>query len=216
MWNGFKGAKGAALGAVMAASFPVAGTAQTALQDFGFETGVSTLGAYVAPKYEISDKFTGRVPLFFGAMSATRTLDGNPATGNFNTASGAVMADYHPFAGAFRVSGGVSVGGYNFTGTITNPKFNNNTYAGVANVTVKQSNDVVPVVSFGYAKTFKNGFGIVAEFGAKIGTYTLTAPDDFVPAGQKAQFATDLAQVNSDLKQVPAIPFVTLGLSYRF
>jgi hypothetical protein len=190
--------------------------AQQALKGLGAEAGVSTLGIYIAPKYKFSDQITGRVAMFTGSMSQSQKIEGNTVSGKVDLASSAVMADFHPFAGAFRVSGGLGLNGYDISGTITNPVFNNNTYTASVAANVKQTNNVVPILSVGYAKTFGNGFGVVAEVGAKMGTYTLTASDANIPALLKAQFNADVAKANSDLQKNTITPFVTLGLSYRF
>ena len=195
---------------------PVQSIAQQAVNSFGVEAGVSTLGVYLGPKVQISDRFAVRLPVYVGSQSTSRTVDDNVVTGKFDLASSALMADYHPFNGAFRMSGGVAMGGYEVTGSITNPVFNNRTYSGLVESTIRQTENTVPVVSFGYAKTFNNGFGILAEVGAKIGTYTLTASDTAIPNLLKAQFNADVAAANDDLQQIKATPFVTLGMSYRF
>lgn len=197
-------------------ALPSIGFAQDVGQSLGYETGVSTLGVYFAPTYEVNDKFSARAPIYAGQLSRTETIDGNPVTGKFDTTSGGLVADYRPFSGAFRLSGGVIAGGYSVSGTITNPKFNNTTYAGTASVTLKQKQNIVPVVSVGYNKTFANGLGVLAEFGAKIGTYTLTASDNFVPAAQRAQYQADVAAANREIQKLPAVPFITLGLTYKF
>jgi hypothetical protein len=195
---------------------PMSVLGQDMTDKFGVEFGVSTLGVYVGPNYKINDQLTARLPLYLGSLASNQTVDGNDVNGKLDSTSAAIMADYHPFRGAFRVSGGMGFGGYDLSGSITNPEFDGTTYTGVVDVGLTQTHDVVPIISIGYAKTFNNGFGVLAELGAKIGTYTLTASDDAIPAADKAQFAADVAQVNSDLQDLGAIPFITLGLSYKF
>ncbi len=202
--------------AVTIMGFTSAALPQDSLKGVGFESGVSTLGVYLAPTYKINEKFVGRAAVYVGSITATETVDGNSVTGSFSTNSVALMADYLPFGNGLRLSGGLGLGGYELSGATSNPTFNGTTYAGSVDVTVKQSQAVVPVLAVGYAKTFKNGIGLVAELGARIGTYSLTASDASIPAGQKAQFAADVAKVNKDLKDIPATPYLTLGLSYRF
>lgn len=200
--------------ATVALTLPAAG--EDRVKGLGFEAGVSTLGGYVAPKYQFSDQVSGRVPLYIGSRTFSDKVEGNTVNGKLDAASSAIMADFHPFAGAFRVSGGLGLSGYSISGTISNPVFNNNTYNATVDATVKQTNDVVPVIAVGYVRSFDNGFGVMAELGAKLGSYSLSASDANIPAPLKAQFNADVARTNEDLKKNSLTPFLTVGLSYRF
>lgn len=201
---------------VSAVSFALPASAQDALNGLGVEAGASSLGLYIAPKYQFSDQVSGRVPLYIGSRTLSEKVEGNTVTGKFDAASSAIMADLHPFSGAFRVSGGLGLNGYNLSGTMTNPVFNGTTYNATVDATVRQSNDVVPIISVGYSKSFQNGLGVVAELGAKLGTYTLSVTDTNIPALLRPQFNADVAKTNADLQKMSVTPFVTLGLSYRF
>ncbi|MDZ7906779.1 MAG: hypothetical protein U5N55_14160 [Cypionkella sp.] len=190
------------------------------MNNFGYETGVSTLGIYIGPSYKVNDKFVARLPIYFGSVDLADQVDLDDFKGSFDTASVGIMADYHPFRGGFasgfRVSGGIAAGGYNLKGDITDPEIDGTVYTGKTEMEFKQSSAVVPVISVAYAKTFKNGIGILAEVGAKIGTYSVTASSDFLTGANKANFEADLKSANDELKELPAIPYITLGLSYRF
>ena len=57
----------------------------------------------------------------------------------------------------------------------------------------------------------------MAELGARITSLEVsTTGQDALNATDRAQFDADLAQVNSDLSDIKVLPFITLGVSYKF
>ncbi len=209
------------LAAALMTVAPFAAAAQDMQNKFGFETGVSTLGFYIGPHYKANDNLVARLPIYFGKIDLDEQFDNNDFNGSFDTASAGLMADYHPFRGGFssgfRLSGGVVVGGYNLSADVTDPEVDGTVYTGTTEMEFKQSDSLAPVLAIGYAKTFNNGFGILAEIGAKFGTYTVTASSDFLTGTPlQADFEEGIRNFNQDLQDLPAIPFLTLGVSYRF
>ena len=83
---------------------------------------------------------------------------------------------------------------------------------------MKQKRDVAPVLAIGYARTLGNNWGIVAEIGARFTSLelTTTGQDSITNPTERAQFDADLAQANSDLSDIKILPFITLGVSYKF
>lgn len=197
-------------------AIPQEALAQQALKGLGFEAGLSFMGAYVAPTYQVAPNFTARAPIYFGTINGTHTYEGNPVIGKVDAESYALIADYHPGGGALRLSTGIGFGGLSVSGKVTNPVFNGNTYAGVSDVSIKQTHSVTPSFSVGYAKIFGGGFGFTADLGVRIANYTIAASSDFVPNAAKAQFAADLAAANADLAKQNLTPYLALGLAYRF
>lgn len=203
--------------ALVVALIPSASLAQDLPTKMGIEAGVSTLGVYIGPTYKMNDTLTARLPVYIGSTSFSDTYEGNDASVNFNANSAALMADYHPSKNGFRISGGIGLGGYEATTSITDPELDGTVFVGSADFTLEQKNRIVPVVSVGYSKTFDNGFGVLAELGAKIGTYTVTSSNSFLPAGQQADYDAEIAKINDDLAaDIKATPFLTFGISYKY
>ncbi|OZB20018.1 MAG: hypothetical protein B7X55_01760 [Rhodobacterales bacterium 34-62-10] len=194
------------------------GAAAQTLEGLSLETGLSTLGFYIAPKMDIAPQWQARAPLYLGSFSDNFDLDGSRVDGKLTSNSIALMADYKLGDAGFRLSGGVALGGYKLEGTATSLTIEGNTYTGNFTAKLQQKNDLAPVLAVGYARDFGNNWGFVAELGARITTFeiTTTGQDAITNPAERAQFDADLAQANRDLEDMKLLPFLTLGVSYRF
>lgn len=192
--------------------------AAQSLEDLSVEAGLSTLGVYIAPKFDVAPKWQARVPLYLGSVSDTFDVDGNDVAGKFTSNSIALMADYAIGNAGFRLSGGVSFGGYKLEGSASNLTIEGNTYSGSFSAELKQKNEIAPVLAVGYTLPLGENWGIVAEIGARITSLEIstTGQDLIADAAERAQFNADLAQANRDLSDVKFLHFVTLGVSYNF
>lgn len=194
------------------------GAAAQTLEGLSLETGLSTMGFYIAPKMDIAPQWQARAPLYLGSFSDNFDLDGSRVDGKLTSNSIALMADYKLGDAGFRLSGGVSLGGYKLEGTATSLTIEGNTYTGNFTAKLQQKNDLAPVLAVGYARDFGNNWGFVAELGARITTFEIstTGQDAITNPAERAQFDADLAQANRDLEDMRLLPFLTLGVSYRF
>lgn len=194
------------------------GAAAQTLEGLSLETGLSTMGFYIAPKMDIAPQWQARAPLYLGSFSDNFDLDGSRVDGKLTSNSIALMADYKLGDAGFRLSGGVSLGGYKLEGTATSLTIEGNTYTGNFTAKLQQKNDLAPVLAVGYARDFGNNWGFVAELGARITTFEIstTGQDAITNPAERAQFDADLAQANRDLEDMKLLPFLTLGVSYRF
>lgn len=195
-----------------------AGASAQSLEDITLEGGLSTLGLYIAPKIEIAPQWHARAPIYLGSLSDTFDVDGNDVDGKLTTNSVALMADYALGSAGLRLSGGLSFGGYNLEGSASTLTIEGNTYTGNFTAELKQKRDVAPVLAIGYARSFGNNWGFVAELGARITSLELnaTGQDMITNPAERAQFEADLAQANRDLSDTKLLPFLTLGISYSF
>ncbi len=209
LWAGI--VAGACFGAVAPAAL-----AQQAKQGLGFETGLSIMGAYVAPTYQFSPNASLRAPFYFGSVSETRTYEGSKITGKLDAQSYALIADYYILGSGLRVSTGVGFGGLSVSGTAKNPTFNGATFTGVSTLKITQTNSVTPSFAMGYSSNSGAGIGLTADLGVRLTTYTITASDGFLAAADRAEFQAELATVNADLAKHNVMPYVALGLAYRF
>lgn len=184
---------------------------------YRLETGLSTLGLFVAPDFAVSQQFRVRTPIYFGSLSDTFDADGNDVDGSLDFTSGAVIADYYVGEAGFRVSGGLSFGGYDLTGNITDPTLDGRTYSGDFTVNMQQTNEIAPVVAVGYRRDLGNNWGVAAELGARVSSLSVsTTGQENLSATDRADFDADIADVNSDLDDFGLVPFISIGVSFRF
>ncbi|MDG1130643.1 hypothetical protein ABWH93_07515 [Seohaeicola saemankumensis] len=210
--------KNAFFAGVLLASGVATGASAQSLENMTIEGGLSTLGLYIAPKLDIAGPWGARAALYLGSFSDNFDVDGNDIDGKLTSNSGAIMADYSLGNSGLRLSGGLSLGGYQLEGTATTLTIEGNTYTGNFAAELKQKRDVAPVLAIGYARTLGNNWGIVAEIGARFTSLelTTTGQDSITNPTERAQFDADLAQANSDLSDIKILPFITLGVSYKF
>lgn len=210
--------KNAFFAGVLLASGVASGASAQSLENMTIEGGLSTLGLYIAPKLDIAGPWGARAALYLGSFSDNFDVDGNDIDGKLTSNSGAIMADYSLGNSGLRLSGGLSLGGYQLEGTATTLTIEGNTYTGNFAAELKQKRDVAPVLAIGYARTLGNNWGIVAEIGARFTSLelTTTGQDSITNPTERAQFDADLAQANSDLSDIKILPFITLGVSYKF
>lgn len=187
------------------------------LDKFGLETGVSALGFYIGPDYEINKNIRIRTPLYFGKFSQTFDVEGNDVDASLNLNSLHIMGDYYFGASGVRASTGLAFGGYSLEGTATNLTFDGTKYDGNFVAKMNQDKKVAPVFAIGYQHTFGDNWGFSAELGARITSVTLfITGQETLSASDFTKFETDLAEINRDLHDFNVIPFLSLAVSYRF
>lgn len=193
------------------------GAAAQSLDSLSLEAGLSTLGLYIAPTIEVTPQWQARVPLYLGSVSDTFDLDGNDVEGKLTSNSVALMADYALGGAGFRLSGGLSFGGYKLEGSASSLTIEGNSYSGNFTATLEQKREVAPVLALGYARDFGGKWGFMAEIGARLTSFELsTTGQEALGAADRAQYEADLAQANRDLSDVKLLPFLTLGMTYKF
>jgi len=192
----------------------------TIAQDYGVEAGISTLGGFIAPTYTVNDRFSLRAPLYFGAVSRDLEFEGETFDSNLNVLSGALMGDFLVAStnrSDFRASLGVAIGGYDISTSTDTLTLEGNTFNTDLELTVAQASAIAPVVALGYKYKLKSGLGFFAEVGAKLVKMEASATgQDALPAADLADFEDQLERVNDEFGALPAIPFVSLGISYKF
>lgn len=182
------------------------------------EFGLSTLGVYVAPTFEIYDNLNLRAPLYFGSRDMSFTEDGTTLDGKITTNSGGLMLDYYPARNSFRISAGLLAGGYDFKANTASVEFDGVTYTGYFDLRVKQDKEVVPALAIGYARPVgKSGWSILTELGAKFAKIEATSSgQEALAAADLANYERDLQEFNDKLGNNDVIPFATLSVGFTF
>lgn len=208
----------------VAAAVTAAAAAPLAASDFAFdakkagvEAGVSTLGSFIAPIYEINDSLTLRAPLHFGSYAGNDSYNGNPVSYYLDLRSSSLVLDYHPFQGRLRLSGGLGFGGYEAGTTITDPELGDQVFQGTYDFRVEQKKTIAPVLSVGFVQSVSDRLAFVGEVGGKFAQHELSTNLDAIsdPA-TRANMADEIAAINDDLRDIKVIPFLTVGARFSF
>ncbi len=191
--------------------------AQSAAGDRGVEFGASSLGMYASADYTLSDELAVRVPIYFGSYNGEFDLDGNELDADLDILSGAAMLDYYLGNSGFRLSTGITFGGYSVTtSSVESIEFDGVTYSADFDFEVKQRNTVTPAIAVGYRHFFSDNWGLSAEAGVRMTRLEIEASgQEDLPADEREQFNDEIASFNDDLA-FGALPFLSVGVNFRF
>jgi len=212
-------------GATLAAG-PMVYAGETGGVSVELKTG--TLGGGVELNYAVSPKFTVGLGLNKFTRSFSDTTDDIDYDVDLDLQSIALLANFHPFEGAFRITAGVMSNGneLNMTATPTtdtqigdNPIPYTPAQIGTLKGTV-DFNATAPYLGLGWGKSSEKGFGLTLD----IGVLFQGAPNvSFTASGTAASNSTfqdnlkqEEANAEDDIKGFTAYPVVSLGLNYRF
>lgn len=203
---------------VSAALISAAATAASA-QDMGDITvgaGLSTFGANLEAAYQVNPTLRLRGALMGGVDATYSDTDtaGVTVTGDAQLGGVALLADYYPTGGAWRLSGGVFFSNTDLTasGEVDLP-----TGPEAATITAAFSSDVAPMVTAGYEYRFGGGWSLNLEGGVVYTDgidVTFTATDPTAQAEIDAD--ADVVDAISTAKDVVVWPYLSLGVTYRF
>ena len=148
---------------IYAALAGIAFTTPSFAQNITAEAGLSTLGLYAAPVYEMNENIDIRVPLHFGSQNYKSTEGGTTIDGKVTCESVGVMPDYYPSGSGFRISGGLASGGYHFDAYIASLEFDRTTYTSDFDPKIKQDKNIIPVIALDYTRPVgQSGWQILA------------------------------------------------------
>jgi len=186
-------------------------------------------GINVGYAIPLSENWVGRAD-FAGGLSLTKTgtTDGNNYSGKFTNNREGLFADYYPFGGAFRLTGGVAFNQTNFQLGISGGTGSTVTVNGkTANLTGSYYNvnvafpSTTPFIGLGWghhhAQTDK-GWGFFSELGLNIGKFTSTSSTNLVGQGgiTQSDVNTENQKITDALSKLSVLPSLSIGASYRF
>lgn len=189
---------------------------------------ISTLGVGLEAGMRINETFGVRFGGNWLSFNVDRTVDGIDYNADARLASLGALADYHPFQGGFRLSGGVR---FNFNKadltstpdravTIGNVSFSPaelGTLNGDATF-----NPIAPYLGIGYGGTLLSGalsigfdLGVMYQGSAKV---DLSAQNGLLQDSTVLQdnLAIEEQNIEDDLKEFVLYPVVGLAMIYRF
>lgn len=190
-------------------------------------TGLGIPGVGLGYAQPLSERFTLRGDVFtLGSREKTTVESGINYAGQYKLHRAALLADWFPFAGSFRFTGGAAFNNYKLSldangagGSIT---IGDRTYTTTAadglNVQIKFPS-TTPYLGIGWGHQSGTGLRFSADIGAAIGRATVTA----VPRGQLAAQADIQANIDKELVdlrdgvgKVRAVPQLSIGIGYSF
>jgi hypothetical protein len=198
-------------------ALPLAGlavTAQAGNAVADVDLHLSTLGGGLAVAIPVSNSVAARAGFnTFNKSFSTTTTSANATinyNGNLKLSTYELLADWHPFAGIFHLTGGVMVNNNKLEATGTDPAT-----GGTVNATVT-FNKTVPYLGFGWSgNPKKTGF----SFKSDIGVLFQGAPNASLTSNNatlNANLGADQAALNDKLKNFKYYPVVSIGIGYAF
>jgi len=189
--------------------------------------GLGLPGVGLGYAQPINPNFTLRGDIFtLGSRDITETESGIDYRGNYKLQRAALLADWFPFSGSFRLTGGAAFNTYKISldasgagGSLT---IGDRTYITTAgdnlNVQIKFPG-TTPYVGIGWGHQTGSGLRFSADIGAAIGRATVAA----TVRGQLASapdiqnnLEKELTELRDGVGQVRAIPQLSLGIGYSF
>ena len=187
--------------------------------------GLSTFGITVTPQARVSDNLGIRAPVGFFKLDDTFDVEGNNVDGSATSAQGALLVDYYPTGGGFRVSAGLGIGGYvvdargtslTVTDTATNTDYTINADYGV---TIEQENGVAPMLAIGFSSPRDSRTQLSFDVGVKYADYGVTldtANLELDPNYDQVDIDNLISDFNSEAENYPFTPYVHFSLAIRF
>ncbi len=193
---------------------------------FGLGVKAGTLGVGIEGTFGLTERLNLRAGVNNYSLTKTETESGITYDADVDLKSVALLVDFHPFAGTFRLTAGYvnSSNEARLRGTPTgNVEIGGSTFtpAEVGTLSGSISFKSGPYVGFGWGNAVaKNGrFGFTFEVGAVLqGKSDVTLASTGGTLSGNPTLETELRQEEQNVKNdLPEIyPVVSLGLSYRF
>lgn len=190
---------------------------------------LSTLGFGLEGAFPMIPTVDARIGLntFKKSINKTSTSNGNDTnyTGHLNLESLEALADWHPFTGSFRISGGLVYNNNNLSMTAQPGAGGTVSIGGISypvgsgqSVDAKiDFNKVAPYLGIGWGRTPKNS-GL--SFTSDIGILFQGSPKASVTTNITGVAAADINKANSDLNSslnnFKIYPVISIGVGYTF
>ena len=161
--------------------------------------GLSIEGEYTAaPQIGVRGMLIGGFSIDDEFELDEATVDGEASFGGF-----ALIGDYYPLSNPWRISGGLFFSTSEITGDVTDGL---TTYEGE----IAFTNEVAPMITTGFSAEVAPGWSLSGDFGFIISSLEVSS-DDADPLVQ-----ADIDELNSDLEDIPVLPFAGFAVSYSF
>ena len=205
------------------------GSMANASESGGIALGVKagTLGAGVELNYPISSRITINVGINKYSSSISETTDGIDYDADLNLQTIALLANFHPFAGSFRITAGAMINS-NELSMVADPAatydIGGTTYsaAQVGNLSATVDfRKVAPYAGIGFGHSASSGLGFMFEVGVLMQgkpNVDLKSSGGILSndAGFLAELEQEEANAEDDIEGFTMYPVVSAGVNYRF
>ncbi len=182
---------------------------------------ISTLGFGIDAAYPVTESIDARIGINTFSYNLNKTSGQTTYSGKLNLSSLSALADWHPWASSFRVSGGLMYNNNKFSMTAVptagGVTIGNTTYTGVSASTTVDFAKVVPYLGIGWGSAPKDT-GL--SFASDLGIMFQGTPRANVTTTGAAVNPADIAKANADLNaslnSFKMYPVVSIGIGYTF
>ncbi|PUE11582.1 hypothetical protein B9Z51_04655 [Limnohabitans sp. T6-5] len=213
------------IAAVVAAALGL-GVSMHAAQAQEVYAGAGLFGVQLGYSHALNSSFNVRADyMTMGNIEKTNNQSGTDYKANIDLSRTALLADWFPFQGSFRLTTGVTFNQLKFN-LMANTSgqtvdINGSPHTLVAgdsmNVQVKMPS-TTPYIGFGFGhQSTQKGWGFHSDIGVIIGSFSVTETRTGQLANvPQADVDKELADVRKSVSKLNVLPQVTLGVSYRF
>jgi hypothetical protein len=177
--------------------------------------GGSTLGATAEVGYRFTDKFGLRGMIGEAGFDYDETSDGEEYRGQFDAGGAGLLADFYPFGGSFRLSGGVFETDYKGSLFASNVDFGGGLNSDIT-VDIAQKEKVAPALTVGYQGKIGRYFTMSADAGAIFGKGFDVSASESSGMATQGQIDNEIADIRDAANDIEAIPFVKLMIGLEF
>lgn len=177
--------------------------------------GLSTLGATVEAGYRFNDDFGLRGVIGDGDTEYTEMSDGETYTGTLETDGFGLLADYYPFAGGMRVSGGLFQTDYKGSLFANDVDFGGGATSDMTAI-ISQKDKVAPVFTVGYQGKINRNFHVSADAGAIFGTGFEVSATESSGTVTQADIDSEISELRDVAGDLKVIPFVKVMIGMTF
>ena len=196
-------------------------------QNHAISAKAGALGLGLEYAYSFSDRWAFRLGPYGSSATTDRTEAGIEYEVAIEWDSISLALDFHPFTGPFRLTAGV-LQNDNVVSAQSTPtedvEIGGITYTpdqvGTLRAAIGFEDDVAPFVSLGWDWSRTRRFGVALDFGlVGQGTPLVSLSADGTLTGNpifEASLAAEEAELQDSLNDLDVLPFVTLGIVFRF
>jgi hypothetical protein len=186
--------------------------------------GVNAIQGYtLGVSHNLSDTFGVRAEVNYLNYNRNMNIKDIDWDGSLKNHSLGLFADYHPFDGAFRLTGGTAIGQYkmNAHGTSSSGYYTiNGTQYNASGEYINgsiTSPSVRPYLGLGWGHTAKEGFGAYFDAGVFYGKlkYNIDASPTLTSVAS-SDIAAEQSDGQSTLDKYKFMPSIAFGVSYTF
>ncbi|MEY8800193.1 hypothetical protein AB9K35_07745 [Leisingera sp. XS_AS12] len=181
---------------------------------FSIGLGVSVFGPSLEARYAFTDKFAVRGNIAEFSVNHEEESRGETYSGDFEMGGTGVWLDYHPFGGAFRLSGGGFM--TDISGTLSSSDVEIGGITSRLNASVESRTDFMPAVAIGFDKQVSRRLSFSMDAGALFGDGFKVSASDPTGTFTQAQVDSEISDLASDLEDLDVVPYLRVGLAWRF